>query len=258
MVIRVNKLLRFFGHAPDVNALSAQLDGQLDAVAASRLAAHLASCEACRAALAGLRETRDALRAMPELEAPRSFRLRAADVEPRTAPAPSHPSPTLRWAPAVSAIAAAVFVVALGVDLRSGGSSSSTSRSPLAVPQSGSAKSNESAGAMSGSPATDQTAPGSIEPGAPAAARPQAPEPAGAAQATLSAQPVQPSSTPAPAARPIPSPTSELRAAAGRGGSSEGGNNPSALRVLEIIAGAIAVAGGAAAIVVRRRRGVGP
>ena len=57
------------------------------------------------------------------------------------------------------------------------------------------------------------------------------------------------------AARPVASPTSELQATSGREISSGDGNNLTALRVLEIIAGAIAVVAGATAIVVKKRRG---
>lgn len=270
MVIRVNKLLRFFsGHEPDVNALSARLDGQLNAVATARLDAHVQSCEACRVTTDGLRATRDALRSMPDVEAPRSFRLRAADVERRPATAPWQASPMLRWAPAVSAVAAVVLVVALGVDLRPGGSSSNASRAPLAASQAGSAKSSESASATEVSGSTngdirpDSTADRSIEPAAPAAAQPPAPR---SAADTTNTTPIPSSSvaqrydataTPAPAlaARPMPSPTSELQATSGREIASSDGNNLTVLRVLEIMAGAIAVVAGMAAVVVRSRRG---
>ena len=67
MGLRVNNLLRSFRkHQPDVNALSAQLDGVLDPRESARLDAHVASCDACRAQLDGLRTTRAALRSMPE------------------------------------------------------------------------------------------------------------------------------------------------------------------------------------------------
>ena len=48
--VRVNKLLRFVPRdiSPTSSALSALLDGQLDAPARSRLEAHVAACDACR------------------------------------------------------------------------------------------------------------------------------------------------------------------------------------------------------------------
>ena len=273
MVIRVNKLLRFFsGHEPDVNVLSAHLDGQLNPAAAAQLDAHLTSCVACRAAMDGLRATRDALRSIPDIETPRSFRLRAADVERRPSTAEWQASPMLRWAPAVSAVAAVVLVVALGVDLSSGGSSSSANRAPLAASQAGPAKSIENAGgaastmaaraALSGDVAADGTAGRSTQPAAPAAAQPPAPGSSGATVTTPipssgGAQRYDATGTAAPelAARPVASPTSELQATSGREISSGDGNNLTALRVLEIIAGAIAVVAGATAIVVKKRRG---
>ncbi len=126
MGLRVNNLLRSFRrHQPDVNALSAQLDGMLDAPASARLDAHVATCDACGAQLDGLRATRAALRSMPEATAPRSFRLRVADTVPVTAPR----SPMLRWAPAAGAFASVVVAVVVGASLYSDGSSSSSQES---------------------------------------------------------------------------------------------------------------------------------
>jgi hypothetical protein len=134
MGIRVNNLLRFVhGHEPDVNALSARLDGQLDAAAAARLDEHVASCEACRIVRDGLRATRDALRAMPVATPPHSFRLRAADVE-RAAARASGPSLLSRWAPA-GMVAAAVAIAVVGAYVTFGrGGSSSTSELAAARP----------------------------------------------------------------------------------------------------------------------------
>src|SRR5438477_4660719 len=98
---RVNKVLRsMFRHKPDVKALSAHLDQQLAVSKAAWLDAHLTVCAECRAVLAGFRDARAALRTLSVAEPPRSFRLRAADVE---APAPRATEALprgLRWAPA--------------------------------------------------------------------------------------------------------------------------------------------------------------
>ena len=133
MGIRVNKLLRFFrGHEPDVNALSAHLDGQLDADAAARLDEHVTSCDACRVVRDGLRATREALRAMPEATPSRSFRLRAADIEAvTTARTPRAPQLT-RWAPA-GMVAAAVAIAVVGAYVTFGRSGRSSSTSELAA-----------------------------------------------------------------------------------------------------------------------------
>ncbi len=112
-------------HRPDNEALSALLDGQLDGRKLDAVQSHVASCEPCRERLAALRRTRDALRAMPAVDAPRSFRLRAADV---AAPAPVRRAPVaMRAMPMLGAAAALVFIVVLEADLSRGGSSSTFS-----------------------------------------------------------------------------------------------------------------------------------
>lgn len=123
----MKKLFRFFSreHKPDIEALSAHLDGRLDAAQAQAIKAHVAACDVCRPALAQMQNLQAMLQAMPEVEAPRSFRLRQADVE---TPIPERSSPgagstAMRWAPALGGMAAALFVVVLGADLvtRGGG-----------------------------------------------------------------------------------------------------------------------------------------
>ncbi len=140
MGLRVNNLLRSFRkHRPDVNALSAQLDGVLDPRESARLDAHVASCDACRTQLDGLRTARAALRSMPEATHPRSFRLRVADTVPVTTP---H-SPMLRWAPAAGAFAGVVVAVVVGASLYSGGGSSNSQET---------AKSQRNSGAVASAP----------------------------------------------------------------------------------------------------------
>lgn len=118
----MNKLSRIFNrkHEPDTVALSALADGALDATQTGALEAHVAGCAACSAELAGMRQVRSLLQALPEQDAPRSFRLREADVSPAPRHAPQPPG-LMRLMPALSAAAAIVFVVALSADLTSGG-----------------------------------------------------------------------------------------------------------------------------------------
>ena len=118
----MNKLSRIFSreHQPDTVALSALADGELDPTQTGALEAHVAGCAACSAELAGMRRVRSLLQALPEQDAPRSFRLREADVSPAPRQAPQQLG-LLRLMPALSAAAAIVFVVALSADLTSGG-----------------------------------------------------------------------------------------------------------------------------------------
>ena len=104
--------------------LSAYVDGQLDAAARARVDAHLETCAACRDELAELRGLRQALSELPRVPAPRSFALREADVGPTEVP---RGGGFLSTAPAMlsglTAAAVLAFVVLVGVDLSSVGSS---------------------------------------------------------------------------------------------------------------------------------------
>lgn len=53
-------------HLPDLAALSAYLDGELDAIETRTVAGHLAACAACSARLAELRSMSAGFRALPE------------------------------------------------------------------------------------------------------------------------------------------------------------------------------------------------
>jgi hypothetical protein len=116
-------------HRPDNEALSALLDGRLADRERDALEAHVASCDACRARLDALHRTRDALRSLPQLDAPRSFRLRAADVATSV---PVHRAPVAaRAMPLLAAAAALVFIVVLEADLAGGSSTGSSQMSGL-------------------------------------------------------------------------------------------------------------------------------
>jgi hypothetical protein len=111
-------------HSPDVDELSEYADGRGTAAARASVEAHVGGCDACRARLAELTEVRATLQWIQLAEAPRSFRLRQADVErqPRAVPAALG---LLRLMPAVSAAAVLVFAVVLGADLATRGESGS-------------------------------------------------------------------------------------------------------------------------------------
>ncbi len=116
----MKNLLELFrrGHKPDADALSALADGALPGAEARALEAHVAGCDACRTQLDGMRQVRTMLAAMPRAEAPRSFRLRQADVE-AAQPVRARPSVAPRLVPALSALGMIVFAVALGADITS-------------------------------------------------------------------------------------------------------------------------------------------
>ncbi len=125
----MKKLLAFGQHRPDTEALSALLDARLDAARSATLDAHAATCDACRARFAELRAVRDSLRAMPAAETPRSFRLRAADVE-RARPVAA-PGGFARALPLMSAAAVAAFIVLIGAGVYANSGGSSSSRNSL-------------------------------------------------------------------------------------------------------------------------------
>ncbi len=106
-------MLWFDRHRRLRDQLSAYIDGELDDAASVRLEAHLVGCESCRADLDELRATVDALRELPQAEAPRSFALAPERVAgPRPAAVATPPLAVgLRLATAAVAAALAVVVI---------------------------------------------------------------------------------------------------------------------------------------------------
>jgi len=126
----VKKLLSLVrrSHRPDVEALSALLDGCLEEAEARALHAHVASCDACTRELDGLREVRSMVSALGTVAVPRSFRLRQADVEAsapgaRVARAGGAPASrfggagVLAFAPTVSAVAVVLLGAVVWADI---------------------------------------------------------------------------------------------------------------------------------------------
>lgn len=107
----IELLKRLFdrGHGRFLGMLSDFIDGELDPGARAALEEHLAACPACSEELESLRATVLMLRRMPEVEAPRSFRLAPTSVA-ETPPPPE--KPVFLWAMRVStAVAVVAFTV---------------------------------------------------------------------------------------------------------------------------------------------------
>ena len=97
------------GHGRFLDMLSDHVDGELPEAERIVLEAHLQGCDSCTEELESLRATVQMLRRMPEVEAPRSFRLAPAAV---TAPTPPPERPMFLWAMRVStALAVVAFTV---------------------------------------------------------------------------------------------------------------------------------------------------
>ena len=97
------------GHGRFLEMLSDHVDGELPEAERIALEAHLQGCDSCTEELESLRATVQLMHRMPEVEAPRSFRLAPAAV---TAPSPPPERPVLLWTMRVStALAVVAFTV---------------------------------------------------------------------------------------------------------------------------------------------------
>lgn len=232
-------------HKPDAEALSEFVDGRGAAETRASIEAHLGECEACRSRVAALRDVRASLAAMPEAEAPRSFRLRQAAVEKQPRAAPPAPG-WLRMMPALSAAAVMVFVVVLGADLATrdgaGGQMASSSRgggaSELAADAAPSIAFDAGADApVPGEPAPNEDAAGGADDGddQPGATR-------GTDEPDANAQPGTLAQT-AEAAR-----EEQLRAASTEAASDDDAGNRTAFRVVEVVTALVAITAGVGAL----------
>ena len=97
------------GHGRFLEMLSDYLDGELPEAERIALEAHLQGCDSCTEELESLRATVQLMHRMPEVEAPRSFRIAPAAV---AAPTPPSEKPVFLWAMRVStALAVVAFTV---------------------------------------------------------------------------------------------------------------------------------------------------
>ena len=159
MLRRLKRLA--WGHSPDIETLSERLDGRLTPERARDIDAHIASCNVCDSALSEMREARTLLTAMPEVDAPRSFRLRLADVEAASPARAPGGSSMMRWAPALSGAAVTVLVATVGFSMLTTSSDSAPSMASQADAPTGSLAAERAAptapamaGALGASPTT--------------------------------------------------------------------------------------------------------
>ena len=127
---RLSRGKRHIGCDEAGRQISAYLDDELGPGEASELRAHLDACPACRSELAGIRTTREVLRALPQVRAPRAFFVAA----------PEQTRPRFNWFPALiraTVAAVALFASTAGVasylDRESGTLASSTKSSASEV-----------------------------------------------------------------------------------------------------------------------------
>jgi hypothetical protein len=117
--------------------LSAFLDGELSAPAVQRIESHLAGCLACTTELTELRQTRAALRSLPQAGSPRSFALTPEMArESRHITTPSAgPSfrPLVNGLRLASGGLAAALVVVVVIAIAGGGGDSRSSRESAAI-----------------------------------------------------------------------------------------------------------------------------
>jgi hypothetical protein len=186
----------------DAEQLSSLIDGRLEAAERGGAEAHLAGCDRCRAARESLSATVALLRRLPAVEPPRSFLL------PPTIQAPielAERRPLLErlapWTRAAGALAAALFVALVTVDIIGGmGAQAPTANRELAAAPARPAEPAKPAEAAKPAPTSAPAA----RPAAPAAAPAAAPQPqdraADSAKPAGAAAPQPTQAAPAPAA----------------------------------------------------------
>ena len=257
----MNRLLAIFTgrHQPDREALSAYLDGELAPERSAAIEAHVTSCEACASTLEGMRGVRAMLRALPETDAPRSFRLRPADVEAPRQAVPAPPTTLMRAMPVLSGAAVLVFAIAVSFDVARSGSGGDGG-ADLAAMADGAAETNQ----YDASRGND--GPSIV-----------APAPGGESNGTPDATPPAPAASAAPPDAADATSTAAIEARAGSDGGAApqdeaardteatvairdtgGDGNNLALRIVQITSAAVAIAAAVIGIRLWRSRGRAP
>ena len=195
----MNKLLSVLRriHRPDVGDLSAYLDGALAPSRAASLEAHLATCAVCRNRLEDLQDVRASLALLPEVDAPRSYRLQPSQVVREREPARAR---SFVYAiPALGAAAVVALAVLIAIDLRAGGSGRTGDGRTAFTAQKAAENATGVAGTAAAASSADRAA------GAPAVPGPATP-PAVAAfdQNTAAASPFAPNAAAPSNAAPVP------------------------------------------------------
>ncbi|HXK32978.1 MAG TPA: hypothetical protein VNM91_03065 [Dehalococcoidia bacterium] len=266
------ELLRFWNRHRHLSAEDASALAEGALAGRDAAAAHLAACDACRAQVDEIAELRRMLSALPEVDAPRSFRLRPVDVEqPATGrSAGSGIGLAPRLMPYVSAVAAAVFLVAVVVQVYPDGAADDDGDGDgltmgmraqptgnLRAEDAAGAPAVEDDGAASGGTAADAPATAPEAGSTPATAEAIAPDASAAAGEDAQRDAPQPGAPSSDAfdsdgAAPESQPPSDAADAIERADDDDGA---STWRLIAIISAAVAVVAGAGAVFARTRRG---
>lgn len=142
-------------------AASAYVDHELGDGALRRFESHLGGCPDCRKQVEGLRQAKALIAGLPEVAAPRSFRLTPAMLA-EAAPEPLNAAPSwgFRGAALVAGVAAVALISVVAIDLSRSNGGSATHTAPASSESSRQgALSTTSGGAGAGTSAQDSAAP---------------------------------------------------------------------------------------------------
>ena len=177
-------------------AASAYVDAELADGALRRFESHMAGCQECRERVDGLRLAKASIAGLPEVAAPRSFRLTPAMLEePVHKPVNAAPSWGFRGAAMVAAVAAVAFVSVIAIDLSRSSSDSASHAVPTLNESSRQGTFSTASGVAAGASAQDSAAPPAIPTPSPATKGIASPDIGGTGAQTL---PTAPNASPVP------------------------------------------------------------